>query len=90
MVTCGREWTHYFTSIEDIMKKSVIKGTLVTLMLTAACQQAFASTILVETGYSTASAQSSAEAYRNVVNGAIGGSVAGYGAKDIDTYSNIS
>ena len=39
MVTCGREWTHYFTSIEDIMKKSVIKGTLVTLMLAAACQQ---------------------------------------------------
>ena len=50
LIRC-REWMHYFTSIEDMMKKSVIKGTLVTLML-AASQQASASTILVETGYS--------------------------------------
>lgn len=90
MVICGGEWTHYFTSIEDIMKKSVIKGTLVTLMLAAACQPAAASTILIETGYSTARAQSSAEAYRNVVNSAIGGSVAGYGSKVIDTYDQIT
>lgn len=72
------------------MKNSVIKGTLITLLLAAASQQASASTILVETGYSTASAQTSAAAYRNVVNGAIGGSVAGYGTKNIDLYDNVS
>ncbi|WP_426079120.1 CCXG family PEP-CTERM protein [Janthinobacterium sp. PSPC3-1] len=49
-----------------------------------------ASTITISTGYSTASAQTSADAYKNVVNAAVVTPGAGYGSTSVSSYDNVS
>jgi len=64
------------------------------LALAFAAVQAQASVITLQTAYSTAGAQASAEAYRDVVNGALAlqatTNTAGYGSKTIDNYGWVT
>lgn len=56
----------------------------------SAIAYANASNIVIETGFSNAAAQTSATAYKAVVEAAVMGSSAGYGAKTVDSYDALS
>lgn len=60
------------------------------LIAVAAVAHANASTITISTGYSTASAQTSAGAYKTVVDAAVATPGAGYGSTSVSSYNNVS
>ena len=63
---------------------------LVAAALVASVGDVGASTITVETGYSTAGSQASANDYRSVVEAAVAVATAGYGATHPAAFNNIS
>ncbi len=60
------------------------------IALIAAAASAAASVSSFQTGFSAAGPQADANAYRSVVEAAVSGSSAGYGATNIASYDNIS
>jgi hypothetical protein len=73
----------------DHYMKSFITSLAATVAITAVAS-ASASNIVIETGFSNATAQASAIAYQTVVNAAVMGSNTGYGAKTVDSYAALS
>lgn len=67
-----------------------ILTTLVVAALSAAMGNADAAMITIETGHSTAGAQASAEAYRNVVDAAVVAATPGYGTSHPALFDNVS
>lgn len=71
-----------------------VAKSLVLLVLAGAAIQADASVITLQTGYSTAGAQASADAYRDVVDAALAAQAKagnwGYGSKTIDNYGWVT
>lgn len=63
---------------------------IVAAALAASVGNAGASTITVETGYSTAGAQASADAYRSVVEAAVAVATAGYGTTHPAAFNDVS
>lgn len=60
------------------------------LIAVAVFAQANASTITISTGYSAAGVQSSASAYKAVVDAAVATPGAGYGSKNLSSYDHVS
>ncbi|WP_295753908.1 CCXG family PEP-CTERM protein [Undibacterium sp.] len=73
----------------DHYMKSLITSLAAAVAITAVAS-ASASNIIIETGFSNATAQASAIAYQSVVNAAVMGASSGYGAKTVDSYAALS
>jgi len=70
------------------MEKNLIFAAIVACGLSVSAAQA--STIEIQTGYSTDGTQSSADAYKSVVDAAVAIPTAGYGATPVSIYDGIS
>lgn len=67
-----------------------IAQTAATALLACFALNAGASVITLQTGYSTAKSQASADAYKSTVEQALLTTTAGYGTKTLTSYTNIS